>query len=169
MIECSAPRLQRLCEQERADFSIVIVTGAALIVPQAAARAAGSATLDIPGVGSLGADVTNSSCKGSAGSFSATVDDNKATAALTSSAARSDGYATMTLTETAAGRNQGNDRFHPHHNHKCPADHRGRENSATDDQRQICVGAAHRNRASEEDVSRGGASLVTACLTKKKS
>ena len=83
-------------------LSIVIVTGAALIVPQAAARAAGSATLDIPGVGSLGADVTNLSCKGSAGSFSATVDDNKATAALTSSAARSDGYATMTLTETAA-------------------------------------------------------------------
>jgi hypothetical protein len=83
-------------------LSIVIVTGAALIVPQGAARAAGSTTLDVPGVGSMDADVKNLSCKGSGGSFSATVDDNKATAALFSSAARGEGYATMTITETAA-------------------------------------------------------------------
>jgi hypothetical protein len=83
-------------------LSIVIVTGAALIVPQAAALAGASTTLSIPGVGSMDSEVKNLSCKGSAGSFSATVDDNKATAALTSSAARSGGYATMTITETAA-------------------------------------------------------------------
>jgi hypothetical protein len=83
-------------------LSIVIVTGAALIVAQAAARAASSTTLNVPGVGSMNADVKNLSCKGSAGLFSATVDDNKATAALTSTAARSAGYSTMTITETAA-------------------------------------------------------------------
>jgi hypothetical protein len=84
------------------DLSMVIVTGAALIMPQAAARAAGSTTLDVPGLGSMDANVKNLSCNGGAGSFSATVDDNKSTTALASSAARGDGYATMTITETAA-------------------------------------------------------------------
>jgi hypothetical protein len=81
---------------------IVIILGVALIVPQSAARAAASTTLSVPGVGLMDVEVKNLSCKGIAGSFSATVDDNKATAALTSSAARGGGYATMTITETAA-------------------------------------------------------------------
>ncbi len=82
--------------------SIAIILGGALIVPQSSARAAASTTLSVPGVGLMDAEVKDLSCKGIPGSFSATVDDNKTTAALTSSAARGGGYATVTITETGA-------------------------------------------------------------------